>query len=228
MPFRHVSRSTRRLSASAIVTVSALALLVPLAPGPDGVPSVDDPDTPITAAAHVRAAEDAPTDSPARRGKANPPAPYTVPVGLRAFVQDSFVVTAADEIEPAPEPEPEPAPEPEPEASSEPEPDHEHPETEEESDCPENSSPDCTYTYTYDISTWEALAECESGGDWTIDSGNGYYGGVQFSVESWESVGGSGYPNEHSMWTQIHYAERLQANQGWDAWPACSQKLGLS
>jgi putative cell wall-binding protein len=93
--------------------------------------------------------------------------------------------------------------------------------------CPENSSPDCTYTYRHAISTWERLAQCESGGNWAINTGNGYYGGIQFSLSSWRAVGGAGYPHQNSKWEQIHRGELLQARQGWGAWPACSRKLGL-
>ena len=74
---------------------------------------------------------------------------------------------------------------------------------------------------------WDRLAECESGGDWQINTGNGYYGGVQFAKESWEAVGGTGYPHEHSREEQIHRAELLLDIQGWNAWPTCSRKLGL-
>ncbi|MFP3899712.1 MAG: transglycosylase family protein [Acidimicrobiia bacterium] len=74
--------------------------------------------------------------------------------------------------------------------------------------------------------TWDALAECESGGDWHINTGNGYYGGLQFSLSSWQAVGGTGYPHEHSRETQILMGQRLQASSGWGAWPTCSAKLG--
>lgn len=76
-------------------------------------------------------------------------------------------------------------------------------------------------------SVWRALAICESGGNWQIDDGNGYYGGLQFDLLSWQEVGGDGYPSEHSPEVQIEMAERLQARQGWSAWPACSRVLGL-
>ena len=75
--------------------------------------------------------------------------------------------------------------------------------------------------------TWDALAECESGGDWSINTGNGYYGGLQFSLSSWQAVGGpAGLPSEHSRETQIAMGQRLQARQGWGAWPACTAELG--
>jgi hypothetical protein len=74
---------------------------------------------------------------------------------------------------------------------------------------------------------WDALAACESGGDWVSNTGNGYYGGLQFSLSSWHAVGGRGYPHEHSRAEQIGRAEALLAEQGWSAWPACSSELGL-
>jgi hypothetical protein len=78
-----------------------------------------------------------------------------------------------------------------------------------------------------DGSVWDRLAQCESGGNWHINTGNGYYGGLQFSVRSWQWVGGSGYPHEHPRATQIAMGERLRARQGWGAWPSCSRRLGL-
>lgn len=76
-------------------------------------------------------------------------------------------------------------------------------------------------------SAWDALAACESGGNWAINTGNGYYGGLQFSLSSWRGVGGSGLPSEASREEQIARAEMLKARQGWGAWPACTSKLGL-
>lgn len=78
-----------------------------------------------------------------------------------------------------------------------------------------------------DGSVWDRLAKCESGGNWSINTGNGYYGGLQFSLASWRGVGGSGYPHQASRAEQISRAEALKARQGWGAWPACSSKLGL-
>ncbi|MGO1182641.1 MAG: transglycosylase family protein [Micrococcaceae bacterium] len=77
-------------------------------------------------------------------------------------------------------------------------------------------------------SDWDRLAECESGGDWSINTGNGYYGGLQFSQQSWEAVGGSGLPSEASKDEQIQRAEQLRQIQDWGAWPSCSAQLGLS
>lgn len=79
--------------------------------------------------------------------------------------------------------------------------------------------------------TWNRLAQCESGGNWKTNTGNGYYGGVQFSLGSWRAVGGNRYaprPDLASRAQQVAAAERLLDIQGWGAWPACSRKLGLT
>ncbi|MDI3332026.1 MAG: transglycosylase family protein [Micrococcus sp.] len=77
------------------------------------------------------------------------------------------------------------------------------------------------------VSTWDALAQCESSGNWSINTGNGYYGGLQFSPSTWQAFGGSGMPHQASKAEQIRVAENTLAAQGWGAWPACSAKLGL-
>lgn len=82
-------------------------------------------------------------------------------------------------------------------------------------------------TSTSNASIWDELANCESGGNWAIDTGNGFYGGLQFTLSSWQRVGGSGYPNQASQSEQIARASILQSQQGWGAWPTCSAKLGL-
>jgi Transglycosylase-like domain/LysM domain len=74
---------------------------------------------------------------------------------------------------------------------------------------------------------WDRLAQCESGGNWSISTGNGYYGGLQFSQGSWSAAGGSGNPADASREEQIRVAQNLQSQQGWGAWPACSRALGL-
>ncbi|PMC63339.1 resuscitation-promoting factor [Corynebacterium xerosis] len=79
-------------------------------------------------------------------------------------------------------------------------------------------------------SVWDALAQCESGGDWHIDTGNGYSGGLQFHPQTWTAHGGGQYAptaGQASREQQIAVAEKVQASQGWGAWPACSASLGL-
>jgi resuscitation-promoting factor RpfA len=79
--------------------------------------------------------------------------------------------------------------------------------------------------------TWDRLAGCESGGNWHINTGNGFYGGVQFTQSTWRAYGGSRYAARADLATkeqQITIAERVLRSQGWGAWPACSQRLGLT
>ena len=81
-----------------------------------------------------------------------------------------------------------------------------------------------------DGSVWDALARCESGGNWAINTGNGYYGGLQFNYSTWLSNGGGAYAERADLATreqQIDIASRLQAARGWSPWPACSSSLGL-
>lgn len=110
---------------------------------------------------------------------------------------------AAAQPEPAPAPAPQPQPQPQPAEQPDPAP-----------VAPSNS-------------VWDRLAQCESSGNWSINTGNGYYGGLQFSLSSWRAVGGTGYPHQASKAEQINRAEKLQAIQGWGAWPACTEKLGI-
>jgi resuscitation-promoting factor RpfB len=77
---------------------------------------------------------------------------------------------------------------------------------------------------------WDALAECESGGDWHVNTGNGYYGGLQFTTQTWLAYGGGRYAARADLATrsqQITVAISTQASQGWGAWPVCSRRVGL-
>jgi len=77
---------------------------------------------------------------------------------------------------------------------------------------------------------WDRLAACESGGNWHINTGNGYYGGLQFSLGTWLAYGGGSYagrPDLASREQQIAVAERLRAVSGFSPWPACGRRLGL-
>ncbi len=74
---------------------------------------------------------------------------------------------------------------------------------------------------------WDRLAQCESGGNWAINTGNGFSGGLQFTPSTWHAFGGDGRAEDASREEQIAVAERVLAKQGWGAWPACSRKLGL-
>lgn len=77
-------------------------------------------------------------------------------------------------------------------------------------------------------SVWDRLAQCESGGNWATNTGNGYYGGLQFSLGTWQAYGGSGLPSNASRETQIAIATKLRnASGGYGAWPGCAAALGL-
>ncbi len=76
-------------------------------------------------------------------------------------------------------------------------------------------------------SEWDRLAQCEAGGNWAINTGNGYYGGLQFDLGTWRSVGGSGRPDQASRTEQIRRGNILHDSRGWSPWPSCSRKLGL-
>ncbi|MEU8897932.1 resuscitation-promoting factor Rpf1 domain-containing protein [Nocardia sp. NPDC048505] len=79
-------------------------------------------------------------------------------------------------------------------------------------------------------SDWDRLAQCEAGGNWGINTGNGFQGGLQFSPSTWKAHGGQEYaPAAHqaSREEQIAVAEKVLASQGWGAWPSCSSSLGL-
>lgn len=105
----------------------------------------------------------------------------------------------------------EPEPEPEPEAASSP---------------AAPSAP--TSNFAGGSTVWDQLAQCESGGNWAINTGNGYYGGLQFNLGTWQSYGGTGLPSANSRETQIAVAERLRAaTGGYGSWPSCSSSLGL-
>lgn len=98
---------------------------------------------------------------------------------------------------------------------------------------PRYSAPQPKYTpvaasHVSSGSVWDRIAACESGGNWAINTGNGFYGGLQFTLSSWRAAGGSGMPNQASRDEQIARAQKLQAMQGWGAWPVCSIKAGMS
>ena len=84
-------------------------------------------------------------------------------------------------------------------------------------------------TYAGDT-VWDALAQCEASGNWAANTGNGYYGGLQFSLPTWQGYGGAefaAYPHEATREEQITVAERLRSARGYQPWPACRAKLGL-
>jgi resuscitation-promoting factor RpfA len=80
-------------------------------------------------------------------------------------------------------------------------------------------------------SVWDRVAECESSGNWNINTGNGFFGGLQFTASTWRAFGGNVFAdtaNHASREQQIVVAERVLAGQGWGAWPVCSRKAGAT
>jgi LysM repeat protein len=76
---------------------------------------------------------------------------------------------------------------------------------------------------------WDRIAACESGGNWQINTGNGYYGGLQFSASTWRGFGGGRFASRADLASkteQITIARKVQASQGWGAWPVCSVRAG--
>ncbi|HZK32663.1 MAG TPA: transglycosylase family protein, partial [Corynebacterium sp.] len=93
-------------------------------------------------------------------------------------------------------------------------------------DLAQASSPDAGNVVTAE--DWAKLAECESGGNWAIDTGNGYYGGLQFAQQTWEAFGGTEYApkaSEAGREEQMEVANRVLKEQGWGAWPACTNRM---
>ena len=79
-----------------------------------------------------------------------------------------------------------------------------------------------TTNYASGSTVWDKIAQCESGGNWAANTGNGYYGGLQFSLSTWQAYGGTGLPSDASRATQIAIAEKVRAaNGGYSAWPVC-------
>lgn len=77
-------------------------------------------------------------------------------------------------------------------------------------------------------SVWDLLAECESHGNWAANTGNSFYGGLQFNIGSWQSAGGKGRPDQASRAEQIRIGDNWRAmNGGFGPWPYCSRRLGL-
>ena len=85
----------------------------------------------------------------------------------------------------------------------------------------------CTRDYSIEtdpvIRPWLRVAACESGGNWAINTGNGFYGGLQFDLQTWQSVGGQGYPHQNSPHEQAYRANILHSQRGTQPWPICGR-----
>ncbi len=78
-----------------------------------------------------------------------------------------------------------------------------------------------------DADVWAKLRQCESGGRYNINTGNGFFGAYQFLKSTWNRLGYPGYPHQATPAVQDEAAQKLQARSGWGQWPACSRRLGL-
>jgi hypothetical protein len=76
------------------------------------------------------------------------------------------------------------------------------------------------------VQRWSGVAQCESGGNWAINTGNGYYGGLQFSLSTWRGMGGPGMPHQQPAWVQAEVADRLRVSSGLHHWPNCGRYYG--
>jgi hypothetical protein len=95
---------------------------------------------------------------------------------------------------------------------------------------PRQAAPVDPSAFVVDDATWDRLAMCESSGNWAANTGNGYYGGLQFSLATWQGYDGdefAPYPHQATREEQIAVAERLYARRGFQPWPACRAELGL-
>ena len=94
-----------------------------------------------------------------------------------------------------------------------------------------HSAESATSSFTGHSTSWDKLAHCESTNNWSANTGNGYKGGLQFDDTTWRRYGGGEYgstANQASREEQIAVAKKVQARQGWAAWPSCSRKIGLA
>jgi hypothetical protein len=76
------------------------------------------------------------------------------------------------------------------------------------------------------VRRWSGVANCESGGNWAINTGNGYYGGLQFNMGTWQAYGGQGMPNQQPAWYQAQIADRVRVQSGLGHWPHCGAYYG--
>jgi hypothetical protein len=205
-------RQTLRMAALTAVLASApLSLSNAIASADYERVTLAAPSAPVELAGFAPA----PVAPPADDAPATPDAPPAPEAPNVAPVADAAPAPAdlppAPDAPPAPAPDAPPAPEapaPAPEAPADDAPAHE--------DAP---APKKAYSVN-----WDAIAGCESGGNWSISTGNGYAGGLQFTPSTWRSNGGSGSPNGASREEQIRVAENVLHSQGIGAWPVCGRR----
>jgi len=198
---RRLARRTLITSVAAIVTIAAPAALVAATAGGSSLAAASEPFE-ATSTSFLEQLDEVRTQSDGRAILAN------VEALAEAVAAPSIAPTTTAAVPPAPAttavppPPPPPAPAPQPVVSG------------------------AGYNDPNNPAAWDRLAQCEAGGNWAANTGNGYFGGIQFSVSSWRAVGGGGYPQQASRETQIAMGQRLWNQGGWEHWPACSSQLG--
>ena len=180
--------------------------LAGFAPAPGAAPAADAPDAPPAPAPDAPPAPEAP--APAPEAPPAPPAP-------EAPAPDAAPAPPVPDAPPAP-----PAPEAPP-APDAPAPAPEAPAPAPEAPKPEEAPAPVKKAYSVN---WDAIAACESGGNWGISTGNGYSGGLQFTPSTWHANGGSGSASGASREEQIRVAENVLHSQGIGAWPVCGRR----
>jgi hypothetical protein len=199
----------RRVAALTVVSAVGIALLAPMAARSVGTVPADSlhallppsPERALTVPRGVLSDRQQPQAEPVS-GTAESLAVVALPTPASAPMEATLYLI--------PTPKPTPTPEPAPVARAA---------------QPRNDAPPVD-----DGSVWDRLAQCESGGNWSINTGNGYYGGLQFDRSTWLGYGGgeyAEYAHQATREQQIAVAERLRAARGYQPWPACRAKLGL-
>jgi resuscitation-promoting factor RpfE len=214
-------RQTLRMAALTAVLASApLSLSNAIASADFERVTLTAPSAPVELAGFVPA----PVAPPADDAPATPDAPPAPEVPNVAPVADAAPAPAdlppAPDAPPAPAPDAPPAPEAPAPAPEAPAPAPEAPAPADDAPAPE-AAPAPKRAYSVN---WDAIAGCESGGNWAISTGNGYAGGLQFTPSTWRSNGGSGSPNGASREEQIRVAENVLHSQGIGAWPVCGRR----
>lgn len=195
------TRVARRALITSVAAIAAIAAPVALVAATAGGPDLASASEPFeaTSTSFLEQLDDVRAQSDGRATLANVEAQATAPPTTVAPTTTTTVPPAPPTTAPPPPP---PAPAPQPAASG------------------------SGYNDPNNPAAWDRLAGCESGGNWAANTGNGYYGGIQFSLSSWQAVGGTGRPDQASRETQIAMGQRLWNQGGWGQWPACSRKLG--
>ena len=183
-------------------------------PAPDAAPAPDAPNVAPVADALPAPADLPPApDAPPAPAPDAPPAPEAPPAPPAPEAPPAPPAPEAPPAPPAPDAPPAP-PAPEAPAPEAPAPANDAP-------APEQAPAPVKRAYSVN---WDAIAACESGGNWGISTGNGYSGGLQFTPSTWRSNGGSGSPNGASRDEQIRVAENVLHSQGIGAWPVCGRR----